>query len=353
MLLPGRLLIAFTLCAIISQAQYTGTIGGFVVDPSGAAMPGVTVAATLTSQNLVRTAVTGEDGAYVFNAMAPGVYRIAAEKTGFQQLLRSDVALSTNQNLRLDLAMRVGQMAETVEVSAVAPLVDTRSPAISSLVDDRRVVDLPLNGRNVINLAATLPGIVSVSAPQQLSDARSGPIMNVNGSTATQNLFTFNGGIFVNPSRNTGMNYPPPDALQEFSIQTQSFTAEYGRNAGSQVNVVSRSGTNQFHGALWEFHRNDNLNARNFFASRRPAQVQNQFGGAAGGRLVRDKLFVFGSYQGLRDRREAVTQTVDVPSTVERSGDFRGLSRTLTNPIDTLTGQPFTDSSGRHASRTT
>src|SRR6185436_4877956 len=111
-------------------------------------------------------------------------------------------------------------------------------------VDDRRVVDLPLNGRNVIALAVTLPGILSVTAPQQLSDARSGPVMNVNGSLETMNLFTFNGGIFVNPSRNTGMNYPPPDALQEFSIQTQSFSAEYGRNAGSQVNVVSKSGTN-------------------------------------------------------------------------------------------------------------
>lgn len=338
---------ALVLCAVVAHAQSTGTIGGFVTDPSGAAVPDATVTATLVSQNASRTATTGTDGSYVFNAMTPGVYRVSVEKTGFQQLIQSDVVLATNQNLRLDLSVRIGQIAETVEVSGVAPLVDTRSPALASLVDDRRVVDLPLNGRNVINLAATLPGIVSVSAPQQLTDARSGPVMNVNGSTATQNLFTFNGGIFINPSRNTGMNYPPPDALQEFSIQTQSFTAEYGRNAGSQVNVVSRSGTNEFHGSLWEFHRNDNLNARNFFASRRSAQVQNQFGGAAGGPVVRDKVFVFGSYQGLRDRREAVTQTVDVPSPAERIGDFRGLGRNLTNPTDTLTGQPFTDSTGR------
>jgi hypothetical protein len=328
-------------------AQFTGTISGFVTDPSGAAVPNATVTATLTAQNASRTATSNSEGYYVFNAMPPGDYQMSVEASGFQKLVRSDLTLATNQNLRVDLAMQVGQLTETVQVTATAPLVDTRSPALASLVDDRRVVDLPINGRNVIGLARLMPGVLSVNAPQQLSDARSGPIMNVNGSLDTQNLFTFNGGIFINPSRNTGMNYPPPDALQEFSIQTQSFSAEYGRNAGSQVNVVSKSGTNQFHGSLWEFLRNDNFNARNFFASRRPAQNQNQFGAAAGGPIVRDKLFVFGSYQGLRDRREAATTNLDVPSEAERSGDFTRLSRTLTNPTDTLTGRPFADTSGR------
>jgi hypothetical protein len=160
-------------------------------------------------------------------------------------------------------------------------------------------------------------------------------------------MFTFNGGIFVHPSRNTGMNYPPPDALHEFSIQTQSFSAEYGRNAGSQVNVVSKSGTNEIHGSAWEFVRNNHFNARNFFASRVPTKIQNQFGFAAGGPIRRDKIFVFGSYQGLRDRAEAVGVSSDVPSPAQRAGDFTALSRTLVNPVDTLTGQPFTDPSGR------
>jgi hypothetical protein len=324
----------------------TGTISGFVSDPSGAAIPGAKVTATLVQRNLMRTALADELGAYVFNAMPPGDYRMEAEKTGFQRLVRSDLNLAVNQNLRVDIALQLGELAQTVEVSAAAPLVDTRSPALSSLVDDRRVQDLPINGRNVIRLAITLPGVLSVSAPQQLTDARSGPIMNVNGGLDTQNLFTFNGGIFINPSRNTGMNYPPPDALQQFSIQTASFSAEYGRNAGSQVNVVSKSGTNEIHGSAWEFLRNDNFNARNFFAPRRTNQAQNQFGAAAGGPIKRDRVFVFGSYQGLRVRREAVSSTVAVPSAEERNGDFRGLARTLTNPADTLTGRPFTDSTG-------
>ena len=333
-------------CAGTAHAQFTGTISGFVTDASGAAVPNTTVAATLVAQNATRTATSNTEGYYVFNGMPPGEYRVTAEAPGFQKLVRAELALSTNQNLRVDLPMQVGQVTETVEVTATAPLVDTRSPTLASLVDDRRVVDLPVNGRNVIGLARILPGVLSVSAPQQLSDARSGPIMNVNGSLDTQNLFTFNGGVFINPSRNTGMNYPPPDALQEISIQTQSFSAEYGRNAGSQVNVVSKSGTNSFHGAAWEFFRNDNLNARNFFASRRPAQVQNQFGAAAGGPVVQDRFFLFGSYQGLRDRREAATTNVDVPLDPERNGNFTRLSTTLRNPVDTLTGRPFTDSAG-------
>jgi hypothetical protein len=213
-------------------------------------------------------------------------------------------------------------------------------------VDDRRVVDLPLNGRNVISLAVTLPGIVSVNSPQQLSDARSGPTMNVNGSLETQNLFTFNGGIFVNPSRQTGMNYPPPDAVKEFNIQVQGFSAEYGRNAGSQVSVVSKSGTNQFHGTAWEFLRNDDLNARNFFSATVPIRKQNQFGVGAGGPIIRNKVFVFGAYQGTRDHGGALSAQISVPTDRQRQGDFTGLNKTLTNPVDPLTGQPMTDSGG-------
>ncbi len=326
--------------------QATGTISGFVTDPSGAVVPGASVTATLIQQQVRRTVESNADGFYTLNAMPPGDYSLTVEKAGFQRLERSGIAVTVNQNLRVDVELRVGQAAETVSVSAEVPLVDTRSATISGLVDDRRVVDLPLNGRNVIALAVTLPGIVSVGAPQQLTDARSGPTMNVNGSLENMNLFTFNGGIFVNPSRNTGMNYPPPDAVKEFSIQAQNFSAEYGRNAGSQVNVVSKSGTNDFHGAAWEFLRNDALNARNFFAARVPARKQNQFGFAAGGPIRRNKLFIFGSYQGLLDRKEAVSIQSTVPSDAQRNGNFTDLGKTLRNPVNAITGEPFTDAGG-------
>ncbi len=327
-------------------AQVTGDISGFVRDPSGAAVPGATVTAKMVEQQTTRTVQTNSEGNYTLVALLPGTYEITFEASGFQRLVRSGVRLTVNENVRVDAALTLGAAETEITVVGAAPLVDTSSPTMSGLVDDRRVVDLPINGRNVIALARTLPGILNVEAPQQLSDARSGPEMDVNGGRPNMNLFTFNGGYFNNPSRNTGMNYPPPDAIQEVRILTHNFGAEYGRNPGSQVNVVSKTGTNEFHGAAWEFLRNDALNARNFFADRVAAQKQNQFGAAVGGPLKKNSLFAFGTYQGLRDHREAQSIVAVVPSSAQRSGDFTGLGTPLTNPTDTFTGQPFRDASG-------
>jgi hypothetical protein len=323
------------------HAQVTGTISGYVTDPSGAAVPQVKVTATLVQQNVTRTTESNAEGFYNFPALLPGTYTLTAEKSAFQRLTQTDVVLTVNQNVRLDMALQLGAITQTVTVTGEAPLVDTRSPTLSGLVDDRRVVDLPLNGRNVIALARTLPGVLNVNAPQQLSDARSGPEMDVNGGRPNMNLFTFNGAYFMNPSRNTGMNYPPPDAIQEFRILTNNFSAEYGRNPGSQVNVVSKTGTNEFHGAVWEFLRNDALNARGFFASRVPGQKQNQFGFAAGGPVRKDKLFAFGTYQALRDRREADTIVATLPSDAHRNGDFTDLL-----PLELVNPAGFTDPAG-------
>lgn len=324
----------------------TGSISGFVRDPSGAAVPNVAVSAKLTDQQAGRSATTNSDGYYTFLALPPGPYELTFEAQGFQRERRTGLQLTVNQNLRVDASLSVGKLEEQVTVTGTAPLVDTTSPTLSGLIDDRRVVDLPLNGRNVIALARILPGVLNVSAPQQLESARGGPEMNVNGGRPNMNLFTFDGGYFNNPSRNTGMNYPPPDAIQEVRILTHNFAAEYGRNPGSQVNVVSRTGTNEFHGSAWEFLRNDALNARQFFSPRVPALKQNQFGVAAGAPIVRNKLFVFGTWQRLTDHREAETVQALVPSAAQRSGDFTSFGGTLLNPIDTLTGKPFTDAGG-------
>jgi hypothetical protein len=345
LLLAATIWLGHGVLALRAQVA-TGNISGYVRDPSGAAIPNAAVTARMTEQQVVRNAQTNGEGFYQLLALPPGTYEMSFESKGFQKQVQQGIELSVNQNLRVDSALVVGAVETQVTVEATAPLVDTTSPTLSGLVDDRRVVDLPLNGRNVIGLARILPGVLNVRAPQQLGDARSGPEMNVNGGRANMNLFTFNGGYFNNPSRNTGMNYPPPDAVQEVRILTHNFAAEYGRNPGSQVNVVSKTGTNEFHGSVWEFLRNDKLNARNFFSDRVPALKQNQFGAAAGGPIVRDKLFVFGSYQGLRDHREAQTVEALVPSTAQRAGDFTGLDTELTSPIDPITGEPFTTPSG-------
>ena len=328
--------------------QVTGTLSGYVADPSGGAIPQARVTATLIEQNISFTADSNGEGFYNFPTLPPGTYTVTAEKTGFQRLTKTAVTLTVNQNVRLDMRLELGQVTQSVTVTGAAPLVDTSSAAVSGLVDDQRITDLPLNGRNIIGLSLTVPGVLNVNAPQMLGDARSGPTMDVNGGRGDQNLFTFDGAFFNNPSRNTGMNYPPPDAIQEFRIQTANFSSEYGRNPGSQVTVVSKTGTNAFHGSVWDFLRNDALNARNFFSSSVPAIKENQFGGAAGGPIKKDKLFIFGSYQGFRNRPAAVGAVAYVPSTAHRSGNFSDLlpGTVLTDPVNPITGAPYTDSSG-------
>jgi hypothetical protein len=323
--------------------QTTGRISGFVKDPAGAAIPSVTVTARMSEQQAVSKTQTNTEGFYDFVALPPGDYEMTFEAPGFQRQLRSGIELTVNQNLRVDSSLEVGSVETQVTVHATAPLVDTVSPALSGLIDDRRVVDLPLNGRNIMSLAGVLPGVLGVSVSQQMDNARSGPIMDVNGGRSNMNLFTFNGGYFNNPSRNTGINYPPPDAIEEVRILTHDFSAEYGHNPGSQVIVASKSGTNQFHGAAWEFLRNNALNARNFFAPTVPAVHQNQFGGDAGGPIRKDSLFIFGVYQGLINHQQAQSVQSFVPTAAQRTGDFTALTTTLANPNNPLTGKPFAD----------
>src|SRR6267143_2608154 len=318
-------LLPVALVVPLEAQMATGNIVGYVKDSTGAAIPDVTVTGKMVEQQATRTTQTNAEGFYSLLSLPPGKYELTFEVKGFQKQAQTGLELTVGQNLRVDSALQLGSVETQVTVTSQAPLVDTNTATLSGLVDDRRIVDLPLNGRNVIGLARILSGVLGVSAPQQMDDARGGPEMDVNGGRPNMNLFTFNGGYFNNPSRNTGMNFPPPDAVQEVRILTHNFAAEYGRNPGSQVTVISRAGTNQFHGSAWEFLRNDALNARNFFAARVPALKQNQFGAAAGGPVRRDKLFVFGSYQGLRNHPQAVANQVAVPSSAERNGDFTSL----------------------------
>jgi len=340
-------LMVFALAIVPAVAQVsTGNISGYVKDTSGAAIPGVTVTAKMVEQQTTRNAQTNSEGFYDLLALPPGKYEMTFEVRGFQKQTETGLELTVGQNLRADSTLQLGSVETQVTVGAQAPLVDTTSATITGLIDDQRVQDLPLNGRNVISLARILPGVLNVNAPQEMGDARGGATMDVNGGRDNMNQFTFNGGYFDNPSRNTGINFPPPDAIQEVRIQTHNFSAEYGRNPGSQVNVVSKTGTNEFHGAAWEFLRNSDLNARNFFSPNVPALRQNQFGAAAGGRIIKDKLFFFGTYEGLRDRRQAQTVESFLPTAAERAGDFTASGSTLTDPVDPITGKPLMDPSG-------
>jgi hypothetical protein len=342
-----RLAILVLCLAAGLPAQVTGTISGFVKDPTGAALSGANITAVMTGQQLSRATLSDSTGFYNLLAMQPGVYEVAISAQGFEKQVQGGVRLTSGEDLRLDATLRIGSVQTEVTVVSQATLVNTTSQTLSGLVDDRRVTDLPLSGRNVIALARILPGITEVRAPQEISNTRDGPHMSVNGGRSVNNNFTFNGANFTHFGQTTGLNVPPPDAVQEIRIQTHNFTSEYGNNSGSQVSVTSKSGTNQFHGSAWEFLRNDKMNARSFFQPRRPQTRQNQFGAAAGGPIKRDRLFAFGYYQRLENRPETGSSQTLVPSAAERAGDFTGLRTALRNPTHPLTGQPMLDAAGR------
>jgi len=343
----AKIVLLTVATAVLSPAQVSnGNISGYVRDASGAFVREATVTARMVQEDVVRSVKSDTQGFYSLLALPPGDYELTFELTGFQKQNQTGLKLTVGQNLRVDATLQVGSVQSEVTVGTQGPLVDTTAATLSGLIDDQRVQDLPLEGRNVIGLARILPGILNVNAPQEMSDARSGPEMDVNGGRPNMNLFTFNGGYFENPSRNTGINFPPPDAIQEIRIQTANFSAEYGHNPGSQVNVISKAGTNAFHGSAWEFLRNNDFNARNYFSPTVPGLHQNQFGAAAGGPIKKDKVFVFGTYEGLRDAREAQTIESLLPTAAERNGNFTASASTLADPVDPLTNQPLTSPSG-------
>jgi len=322
----------------ILTAQGTGTIYGNVTDPSGSALTEARVTARMVERGLTRSSTVNMSGAYVLPLLPIGTYAITVEANGFKQFTRRGVSLTGDENVRVDVQLEIGALAESVTVTAEAPLVDSRSSVIGTLIDSRRVTELPINGRNVVALAAILPGIAGLSAPQIFTDDRSGPRIAVSGSRPNQNQLLLDGTAFNAVFRNTGLNFPPPDALQEVKVLTNAFSAEYGRDAGSVFNVSTKSGSNEIHGTLWEFLRNHNLNARNFFApSSKPKLIQNQFGAVLGGPIIKNRLFLFGSFERLSIRQQALV-AVSYPMTeAERAGDFTG-AKTVKDPLN---GQPF------------
>ena len=338
--------LAVLFCSTPLEAQVAGTISGYVQDQGGGMMPGAAVTAESAGQKLVRSTVTNANGFFDFQALPRGTYQVKVEMTGFDSQVQKNIEVTAGANVRLDFSLRVGGLAEEVVVSGRASMIETRNATQSNLIDDQRVQDLPMNGRNVVALAGTDASATAIRANQDTSDGRQGPIMSVNGGNQNHNLFTLNGSIFTHFNQTTGFNPPPPDAVQEIRIQTHNFSAEYGHTAGSQVSIISKAGTNSFHGTAWEFHRNSELNARSFFQTRKPQQKQNQAGASAGGAILPNKVFWFGSYQRLWERSEAGSSQTVVPTAAQRSGDFTALSTQLRNPVNPITGAPFTDATG-------
>src|SRR5436190_10308315 len=287
-----------------ASAQATGSIAGLVTDQSAAVMPGVTVEATNTATGQVRNTVTGGDGYYTLPLLQPGRYDVKAALSGFKPVVQKGIDVSVGDTSRVDVKLTVGGVEESVTVSGETPLVETSHATLGITIDQQKVVELPLNGRNFTQLGTLIPGVVAPpgglggaagdATPGGFGAATAG--FNVNGMRNQSNNFLLDGAS-NNDTFNTGfVMRPPPDAIQEFKIQTHSYNAEFGRNAGSVVNVVTKAGTNELHGATWEFNRDDALQARNVFAPAnqpKPKLQQNQFGGSASGPIVKSPVFGF------------------------------------------------------------
>ena len=327
-------------------AQATGSITGLITDETGAVMPGVTVEATNVATGQVRSVVTGSDGFYTIPLLQPGQYDVKATLSGFKPVVSKGKTVSVGDATRVDVKLAVGGVEESITVSGESPLVETTHATLGITIDNQKVVELPLNGRNFTQLGPLIPGVVA--APSGLGgaagDATPGGFgaatagFSVNGMRNQSNNFLLDGAS-NNDTFNTGfVMRPPPDAIQEFKIQTHSYAAEFGRNSGSVVNVVTKSGTNSLHGGGWEFNRDDSLQARNFFApanQAKPKLKQNQFGFDLGGPIQKNKIFGFGYYDGYRNTRGTTTNTV-VLTDAQRTGNFGG-----TTIKDPLTGLPF------------
>lgn len=302
------LLACFTLAASgMLFAQGSSTIKGFVTDPAGLAVPNAPVTVTNTATAAAIKTTTNEAGIYEVRALLPGSYTIEVSAVGFRTYINRDVTLYTNQTLGIDVKLEVGEQKQTVTVESVAPLVNTQEGRVGAVVTGGEVNNLPLNGRNIYALMQLIPGAVDSTGIDKES-TNGGIQTNINGSRANFNGFMLDG--VANKGLSGGSNdQPAPDFVQEFSIQANNFSAEYSSSAGSITEVSTKSGSNQFHGDLWEFFRNDKLNTRNFFDGNTKSEWrQNQFGGTIGGPIKKDKIFFFGGYEGERFRTAIPSQ---------------------------------------------
>jgi carboxypeptidase family protein len=303
----------------------TADLTGIVSDGAGALLAAARVTATDTQTGVSSETQASAGGVYVFTNLRPNVYSVSAEADGFQRLVRTGVTLVTGERTRVDLTLAVGSVKESVTVSADAPLLQTESGSITQSIDNEKIVELPLNGRNFIQLATLSPGVTLPPGTQ---------LPRINGGRPRTNEYLFDGISALQPEPGQVVFFPIIDSIQEFNVQTNAVSAEFGRFNGGVVNLSTRSGSNEFHGSVYEFFRNESLNARNYFApvsQRKPEFRRNQYGAALGGPIVKNHTFFFVDYQGMKQAIGTV-RTSTVPTVLERRGNFTELYGT-TNPV--------------------
>jgi len=310
--------------ALLSAQGANGRILGRVSDPSGAVLAHAKVTLTNEATAIHREGLTNDSGDYSFVEVVPGVYTVQFELTGFKKNIQRGVTVDVNQVVTLNSAMQLGGSQETVDVTSEAPQVDTTSTQLGAVINDRSVNELPLNTRDTYQFLQLQPGVQAQlgSSGTLFAGTSDAGSVSVNGGRTRANNFSVNGGDANDQFVNTPTIQPVPDAVEEFRVITNTFDAEYGRNSGSVVNVITKSGTNAFHGNIYEYFRNTVLDARGYPDTSKPQLNQNQFGGTFGGPIKKDRTFFFVSYEARRIRDGVPGQLLNVPTTAEFGGDF-------------------------------
>jgi hypothetical protein len=340
----ATMVVALTGFLVFGQFE-AATLTGIVTDSAGGVVPNATVKAINEATNIESRVTSNDEGRYLFPNLHPGSYKVTASVQGFKQFVSSGVILQVNQAAKLDIQLMVGDITEQVNVTGEAPVLETESSSRGAVIDRTKIIELPLNGRDYNQLALLSPGVLAPTPRLQSIGFRG--VFNVNGNRAFQNAFQLDGVDNTSYSNSyRGLNaqivQPSVEALQEFKIQSNAYSAEFGRSAGALINAVTRSGGNTLHGTAYDFLRNSELDASNFFANKaglaKPFRQRNQFGGAVGGPIIKDHTFFFGDYEGLRDAAGTVRFS-SVPQPIWRQGLFATPIWNPYNPNDT--GQDF------------
>jgi hypothetical protein len=331
-------LSVLTACSIYAQGP-TGTINGIVTDPSGSAIPGASVSVSDAATGATRNAQSNDSGFYSFPALSPATYTVSVEAQGFGKQVRSTITIQVQQVVRVDFQLTVGAVAQSLDVTASAALLSTDDATVGQVIENKRIVDLPLNGRNYLQLTALAPGVTNTSSANNGTSFQGGlraqQSITANGQRNTFDHFTLDGIENTDPNFNTYILLPSLDALEEFKVQAATYPADYGYGV-IQINVTTRSGSNSFHGSGFEFLRNSWFDAKNFFDSATspiPEFRRNQFGGTLGGPILKNKLFFMANYEGLREAK-ALTSISTFPPLAYRTGNFTGAA-TIYDPATT------------------
>ncbi|MGH9325952.1 MAG: carboxypeptidase regulatory-like domain-containing protein [Terriglobia bacterium] len=341
--LVASLIIGSLIVVSAARAQYTtASLGGSVVDSSGAVVPGANVTVQNTGTGLTKSMPSRADGRFLFPVLPVGHYRLTVETHGFTTYVQNGIVLTVNQAATQRVTLQLGAVSQQVTVSANASVLNTHTATVDQLIGQRQILDLPLNGRQAEALVFLAPGAANTTSLYCLYNCQGGAYpstqeVSIGGGGNGNVNYEMDGAGHNDTFLNVNLPFPNPDAVQEFSVMTNNMSAAYG-NSADVVNVVTKSGTNQIHGDLFEFVRNGSLNARNFFAPTQDTLKRNQFGGTIGGPIKKDKLFYFATYQGTRTRQAAAGEIAFVPTSAERQGDFSAIPTQLVNPV---TGAPF------------